>query len=168
MTTASSAAPDLHVHEDVSASLSRLPPRPWEVGGWLLGYWSENRSAIVVTHSTPPASRGTPFGVTISGRGHRKLFNEIYDRTGGHATFLGDWHTHPSGSAHPSPRDISALEQLARHPDYGTPVPLIAITATGRWRRREPRTRWWLRPSPTLVAELSPQVYTGPAIASQR
>ena len=164
MTTVKPVALDLHVHEDVQASLAKLPPRPWEVGGWLLGYWSVDRSAIVVTHSTPSASRGTPFGVTISGHGHRRLFDEIYDRTGGRATFIGDWHTHPAGPAQPSLRDLRALAQLASDPDYGTPMPLIAITAIGRWRRRSPHTRWWVRTSQTLVIELRPRPYAGPAI----
>lgn len=122
----------LHVHTGVVERLAALPPRPWEVGGWLLGYWSEGGSELFVTHATPP-SRGTPFFVRLSGRGHRGRFDEAWDATGGQVTFLGDWHTHPGGNPSPSDRDESALCQLAEDPDYGTPEPLMAIVASARW-----------------------------------
>ncbi len=107
--------------------------RPWEVGGWLLGYWTEDRGSLVVTHATPPISRGTPFGVQISGKGHRVLFDAAWDASAGAVTFLGDWHTHPRGAPSPSKRDRRAVQKLATEPDYGTPNPLLAISATGRW-----------------------------------
>jgi integrative and conjugative element protein (TIGR02256 family) len=156
--------PELYVHETVLAALSALPARPWEVGGWLIGYWSTDREAVVVTHHTPARSRGTAFGVTISGRGHRKRFDAIFDRTGGHATFLGDWHSHPAGAAEPSQQDLTAMRQLADDANYATPCPLTAIVATGRFRRRLPETRWWLRPADGRVQELAALPYDGPRV----
>jgi integrative and conjugative element protein (TIGR02256 family) len=125
-------APALFVLEDVLAHLLRLPARPWEVGGWLLGYWSEDSTAVVLTHATPPAVRGTPLGITISGRGHRRRFDDAWAASEGRVTFLGDWHSHPGGAAAPSRTDERAMSQLAEIGDYGTPEPIIAIVATGR------------------------------------
>lgn len=116
-------------------ALLRLPSRPWEVGGWLLGYWAEDRSGVVVTHATPPAARGTAFGVTISGKGHRERFGEAWDRSDGLVTFLGDWHTHPGGPALASAQDAKAMRQLADDAHFGTPEPLMAIVTTPRWAR---------------------------------
>lgn len=111
-----------------------LRGRPWEIGGWLLGYRHDD--AVVVTHATAPRSRGTPAGVTVSGRGHRPAFDRLWDATGGRVTFLGDWHTHPGGPAVPSERDRAAAGQIADDPDFRTPSPLVAIVATPRLPRR--------------------------------
>jgi integrative and conjugative element protein (TIGR02256 family) len=139
--------PHLVIADTVRCQLTGVPARPWEVGGWLLGYWTEQRDALFVTHATPPAGRGTPFGVWISGVGHRARFDEAWQASGGVVTFLGDWHTHPGGPASPSARDRDAARQLAEREEYRTPEPLLAISAIPRWRHgRTPRhTRWWLR-----------------------
>jgi integrative and conjugative element protein (TIGR02256 family) len=139
--------PELWVHRPLVRLLTQLPTRPWEVGGWLLGFWTADERSVFVTHATPPASRGTPFGVTISGTGHQALFDEAWDRSSGHVTFLGDWHTHPGCPATPSSRDRAALRQLAHDPDFGTPRPLIAIVQAPRWRlgRTRDAIRWYLR-----------------------
>jgi integrative and conjugative element protein (TIGR02256 family) len=125
--------PALFVHSEALARLEGVPARPWEVGGWLLGWWADSRSSLLVTHATPPASRGTPFGVTISGKGHRPYFDSAWEASGGTVTFLGDWHTHPGGPALPSSRDRLAAQSLAEDVDFQTPEPLIAIVGTARW-----------------------------------
>src|SRR3954451_6261586 len=139
-------------------SLLRLPSRPWEVGGWLLGYWSEDRDCVVVTHATPPAARGTAFGVTISGKGHRARFNEAWDRSGGLVTFLGDWHTHPGGPALPSGQDAKAMRQLADDAHFGTPEPLMAIVTNPRWARgpQVREVRFYLRTPDAKLREIDP------------
>jgi len=126
--------PRLYVHSAVSERIASLPARPWEVGGWLLGYSDEEEGAIVVTHATPP-SHGTPFGIRISGRRHRRYFDLAWSASSGHVTFIGDWHTHPGGLATPSERDEEAMRQIAGDPDFGDGPTLIAIAVTGRWRR---------------------------------
>lgn len=138
--------PRLWVADNVTRQLVGLPARPWEVGGWLLGYWSADRRDLVVTHATPPARRGTPFGVWISGDGHRERFDEAWAASEGRITYIGDWHTHPGGPALPSTRDARAMKQISADEDFRAPQPLIAITALPRWRlgRPEPHTRWHL------------------------
>lgn len=111
-----------------------LRGRPWEIGGWLLGY--RRGDTIVVTHATAPRSRGTPFGVTISARGHRPAFDRLWEATQGRVTFLGDWHTHPGGPAQPSARDHAAAAQIADDADFKTPRPLVVIVATPRLPRK--------------------------------
>jgi integrative and conjugative element protein (TIGR02256 family) len=153
-------APDLWVHHAVIERLEAVRPRPWEVGGWLLGYWSGG-TAITITHATPPASRGTPFGVTVSGRGHRDRFDQAWDSSNGKVTDLGDWHTHPGGPVRPSSRDRRASSQIAGDPDFRTPQPLLAIVATGRWpgSRQPVRTKFFVRRDDELM-ELNPMQFS--------
>ena len=125
--------PQLFVHRDVVDHLGQLPARPYEVGGWLLGFWAEDDSAVFITHATPPGARGTPFGVHISGRGHRRLFDAAWDVSDGAITFLGDWHTHPGCPPLPSDQDQKAMTKLATRKKYGTALPLMAILGTARW-----------------------------------
>ncbi|MEA2275254.1 MAG: hypothetical protein QOC78_214 [Solirubrobacteraceae bacterium] len=152
--------PGLFVHVGVLRHLAGVPVRPYEVGGWLLGFWSENEDAVFVTHATPPASRGTPFGVHISGCGHQKKFDSAWNASGGAVTFLGDWHTHPGSPPLPSPTDERALKKLATDATYGTPQPLIAILATPRWPHRPGQTTiaFYLRASAGKTVGLEPNV----------
>jgi integrative and conjugative element protein (TIGR02256 family) len=124
--------PRAYAAADVVDKLRSLPRRPWEVGGWLLGYWTADRTAVMVTHATPPGPRGTPWGVRISAAGHRPRFDEAWEASGGLVTFLGDWHTHPGGPARPSDRDRRAAQLLATDLDFRTPTPVIAIVAQPR------------------------------------
>lgn len=157
------------MHRAVLGNVERVLPRPWEVGGWLLGWWADDEGALFVTHATPPASRGTPFGVTISGRGHRPLFNAAWDATDGAVTFLGDWHTHPGRPALLSDRDRRAMRELATDPDFGTPLPIIAIVGSGRWpwSRVRPAVRFYIRIKDDQQ-ELTPRLVEGlPPVASR-
>ncbi|MBA2555995.1 MAG: Mov34/MPN/PAD-1 family protein [Chloroflexi bacterium] len=125
--------PALYVHVGVTRRLLALPGLPWEVGGWLLGYWSADERSVVISHATPPGPRGTPFGVRIGAEGHRDRFDQAWTASDGHVTFLGDWHTHPGGPVAPSEKDREALRKLATQPDYDTPQPLAIIVQAPRW-----------------------------------
>jgi integrative and conjugative element protein (TIGR02256 family) len=161
--------PRLLVGKALLDRLHELPRRPWEVGGWLLGYWADGRDTIVVTHGTPPAARGTALGITISGKGHRRRFDEAWTRSNGHVTFLGDWHTHPGGPAIPSRTDHRAMRQLADDSDYGTPEPLIAIASVPRLHRAGAvRVAFYLRHRDGQVVELAPAAFPELPPATQR
>lgn len=160
--------PALWVYAAVVAKLMQLPARPWEVGGWLLGYWTADQTALFVTHATPPARRGTPFGVRISADGHRERFDSAWEASEGHVTFLGDWHTHPGCVATPSRRDRVALRQLAEEPDFGTPQPLAGIVQTKRWPFVAARNevRWHVLDRNDVVRELPARItHTLPDVA---
>jgi len=150
--------PRLWLHSAVKRHFLELPSGPCEVGGWLLGYWTADGRDVFVTHATPPGPRGFPWGVRISGVGHRKRFDLAWTASGGEITFLGDWHTHPGGRAEPSSRDEEAMAKLATEAAYGTPQPLIAIIETPRWRwsRNMRDVRFFLQQADQGIRELIP------------
>ena len=140
--------PALFVRQSVHEQLLALRPRPWEIGGWLLGYWLDDDSGVVITHATPPALRGSALGITIDGRGgHSRRFSEAWEASGGQVTFLGDWHTHPRSEPVPSSQDEKAVRQLAEDESYGTPTPLMVIVKVGALpgSRTRPRVAYYLR-----------------------
>jgi integrative and conjugative element protein (TIGR02256 family) len=149
--------PRLSVHHKVMEQLHDLRCVPWEIGGWLLGYWAPTDDHVVVTHATPPGRWGTPFGVRISGAGHRDVFDDAWNASGGHVTFLGDWHTHPGGPALPSATDKRAMDKLAVEDDYGTPRPLMAIVQHPRfkWSATDSKIGWFVRNVEGLLQELA-------------
>jgi integrative and conjugative element protein (TIGR02256 family) len=155
------SGPALWVYADVARRLLSLRAAPWEVGGWVLGYWTGDESTLVVTHATPPGPRGTPFGVRISGRGHRARFDAAWRASGGHVTFLGDWHTHPGGPPLPSERDRGALKQLATGEQFGTPRPLALIVANRRWpwSTTQPRLAAYLRQTDGELVLLAAELF---------
>jgi hypothetical protein len=104
--------------------------------------------------------RGTAFGITISGKGHRRRFHQAWASSNGHVTFLGDWHTHPSGPVTPSHTDHRAMLQLAEDSDYGTPEPLIAIASVPRLARaRDIEIGFYLRRTDGRVLTLEPTIF---------
>jgi integrative and conjugative element protein (TIGR02256 family) len=103
----------------------------------LLGYSDEPENCVVLTHATPP-SRGTPYHVRISGRHHRRYFDEAWEATDGNVTFAGDWHTHPGGHPSPSETDEEAMAQIDEDPAFGEGPLITAIAGAGRWRPRVP------------------------------
>jgi integrative and conjugative element protein (TIGR02256 family) len=154
----STPPPDLFVHVAVLGHLLRLGGTRDETGGWLLGYWAADDAAVVLTHATPPGPRGAPDGVLISDEGHSARFEEAWERSGGHVTFLGDWHTHPGGVPLPSRADRNAMEQLAENMAFDTPTPLIAIATVPRqrWGRTLRHVAFFLREPGGAVLHLEP------------
>jgi hypothetical protein len=117
---------------------------------------------VVLASATPPAGRGSAFGVTVGADGHRKRFDEAWEATRGRVTFVGDWHTHPGGTAAPSSMDRRAMDQLADDPAYGTPLPVIAIVAIPYPLRtsRPPVVRFLIRTKDGQVRHLRPEIVT--------
>jgi integrative and conjugative element protein (TIGR02256 family) len=152
--------PRLWLHTAVEQHFLKLSPGPCEVGGWLLGYWTDDQEDVFVTHATPPGPRGLPWGVRISGYGHRERFDVAWTASGGHVTFLGDWHTHPGGETTPSERDLRAMQKLADGDSFGTPEPLIAIVSTPRWpwSRSRRRVGFFLKKGDGSTNEITPIV----------
>jgi integrative and conjugative element protein (TIGR02256 family) len=99
-----------------------------ETGGMLLGYWS--RSDLVITHTTGPGPKAQHgiFHFKPDTYYFQEVLTDIFHRTGGEITFLGDWHSHNWwGSSAPSPKDISSLAFIALDERFQTPNPAIVI-----------------------------------------
>jgi integrative and conjugative element protein (TIGR02256 family) len=120
--------------------------QPLETGGVILGYDTMSEGAVITTVVGPgPQAK------------HRRLrFRPDYDyqqaemekhfaSTQGRETYLGDWHTHPSGACVLSRLDKRVLARIARTPSSGTDNPIMVILADGQ-------PAWYIHASQLLAS----------------
>jgi integrative and conjugative element protein (TIGR02256 family) len=109
---------------------------PQETGGVLLG-WAGPAGDVVVDQVLGPG----PGAIHAARSFHpdaawqQEQIVAAYQASGRRLEYLGDWHTHPSGLATPSSRDLATLRHIARHAEVRAPRPVMAIFAGGtKWR----------------------------------
>lgn len=102
-----------------------------------MGYMNDDASGVVITHVIGPGPRAThnrasfipdyPYQETEIGR----LYNES-ERT---LVYLGDWHSHPNGSASLSGTDRRALVNIANFPEarINSPIMILLSGRAGKW-----------------------------------
>jgi len=136
----------LEIKREADASL------PLETGGVLLGFWSPDSNEPVATHVVGPGPNGVhrEDGFIPDYDFQEREIATLYEESGRRLSYLGDWHTHPGGSAHMSRRDRACLRRIARHPEARVVRPLMLVLAGGDpWKptiwQGESRRRWFWR-----------------------
>lgn len=143
----------LRLPETVLAEMEREAERhaPDESGGVLLGYPSrEDRRVLTALFQVGPGPDAIhrPHRFEPDGPWQERQVAAVYERSGGVATYLGDWHSHPGGVGRPSGLDRATARRIARAPEARCPHPLMVILAGGReeWEVAAHRLgRWRLR-----------------------
>lgn len=104
---------------------------PRETGGILVGRWT-SASAALLTHVIGPGPKAR--------HGFRRFTPDTEWQTTELASvwssapgleYLGDWHTHPMGSATPSGRDRSVADAIAGYPPARNAQPIMLILSLG-------------------------------------
>jgi len=105
---------------------------PLETGGVLLGFVDADAPfAVEVLAQAGP-------GPDAEHRRHRFVpdsawqtarIADVYSRSGRVITYLGDWHSHPGGSAWPSRLDRRTAARIARSKAARAPRPLMLIVS---------------------------------------
>jgi integrative and conjugative element protein (TIGR02256 family) len=103
---------------------------PYETGGAFMGYWSDP-STVVITHVIGPGPNAmhSMHSFNPDVKYHDAEVERIYFQSGRISTYLGDWHTHPRGTARTSQKDRKTLLAIASAPEARAPIPLMAILA---------------------------------------
>lgn len=136
---------------------------PYEVGGMLLGYCTDDPH-LVVTHiiGPGPLSKSTRHGFEPDDGFQQDEITRLFEQTKGTALYLGDWHTHPHGRPITSSTDRKTLHQIARTTDGAVAPPIMGIWGgyPARWTRAlwQPSkySSWW----PTCgVVEVQSKVF---------
>lgn len=100
-----------------------------ETGGLLLGYWKDDE--IVVASATGPgpnAQRGRTW-FRPDQQWQTEDLARAYAASGRTMTYLGDWHTHPGGTAIPSRTDRRTMRAIKREAAARQSRPLMGIVA---------------------------------------
>lgn len=98
-----------------------------ETGGLLLGYWGGDEVVVMtISGPGPQATRGPTWFEPDSSWQVDQLA-QVYRDSGRVITYLGDWHTHPGGTAVPSRRDRKTLRSIRSAPGARQPRPLMGI-----------------------------------------
>ena len=144
-----------HVRTDVVAQAQ--DHTPLETGGILLGYVASTGTPdaagdVVVIDALGPGPQAEHDGRMFT-PDHDWQVAELakrYARSDGVAGYVGDWHSHPHGTAVPSRQDLRTLRTIARHPAARLAVPTMLIIST--WPRQDDKPpglrawRWAPRP----------------------
>lgn len=104
---------------------------PLETGGMLLGYISDEGDPpeAVIEQVIPPGPNALHGRARFmpDGRWQRQRMLRVFTRSNGVTTYLGDWHSHPSGGPAPSALDIKTARKIARRRRSRTQHPLMTI-----------------------------------------
>ncbi|MCM1141697.1 MAG: ThiF family adenylyltransferase [Muribaculum sp.] len=80
---------------------------PKETGGYLMGCIEEKYKQIYVLHTyIPKSSYNSKTRLRLSTSGWKSEHDRVSNRTAGTLVYLGDWHSHPTGSLEMSDTDI--------------------------------------------------------------
>lgn len=104
--------------------------RPNETGGIFIGRINQSAKIIYVTQiiTAPPDSVKSAYYFTRGIEGLTSKVDEIRNNSGGMLDYVGEWHTHPSGSAKLSLTDRDAIRIIRKELDpirYPTCVTII-------------------------------------------
>jgi proteasome lid subunit RPN8/RPN11 len=120
----------------VDQMLARRSDRlPNETGGVLIGAFDVHERIVYVTGMlpSPPDSEEWPGSYVRGSRGLYAQVRAIEERSGGEVTYVGEWHSHPSGCCSMlSAVDISALDDLsAAMRNEGLPGMVLIVSDDG-------------------------------------
>ncbi|MBU2888241.1 Mov34/MPN/PAD-1 family protein [Celeribacter halophilus] len=85
-----------------------------EIGGMIMGEQTGDQQFRVVDF-TIDATSGSPSNFTRDAEQHDQALAEFFKTTGAdyhRFNYLGEWHTHPRFSVHPSLQDMHAMQDL--------------------------------------------------------
>ncbi len=125
---------------------------PLETGGMLLGYEGVDPCELVVTQTIEAGPNAVEQKEAFAPNGpwQREELAAVYASSGRITTYLGDWHSHPAGTALPSPKDLRTAKRVARSRAARASRPLTIILMCDDekgWLAAAYRySRWRLRP----------------------
>lgn len=118
------------ISEPALAELRALADRafPLETGGLLLGYQT-HQEILVITQIVGPGPKAVhrDHGFEPDTPWQAAELARRYEAADRHLDYLGDWHTHPRGSATLSRRDRRTLSRIGRDPAARCPHPMMVL-----------------------------------------
>ncbi len=103
---------------------------PKETGGALMGFYS-NKDVVVVTDliDSGPDAVHSVNSFTPDYEFQEKQIATLYAESNRLHTYLGDWHSHPNGSASLSYKDQDTLRRIGTFLKARAPLPIMLLLA---------------------------------------
>lgn len=99
---------------------------PNEFGGFLLGYYSEDfKSLHICDFLIPKKYKSSPTTFERSNEGIIKEFTHVFKEKG--LYYVGEWHTHPDGTAIFSATDLETMIEIAKCEAVKIENPILLI-----------------------------------------
>jgi len=118
---------------------------PVETGGILLGYTADNSDVVIQCAIGPgPKAQHSRYRFVPDHAWQCEQIDGHYAASNGVKVYVGEWHTHPGGSAWMSLLDRRTLGRIARHREASCPHPLMVIGG-GSPRRWEWKAHQFMR-----------------------
>lgn len=100
---------------------------PKEFGGFLIGYYSEDKKHLHITDTILPKKyQASKYSFERSTEGIENEFMEFY-KGNPIKIYIGEWHTHPDNSPVPSTTDICAINTIINSKNTSIPNPVLLI-----------------------------------------
>jgi len=91
---------------------------------------------------------------------HEREVARLYEKSGRHTTYVGDWHTHPNGRLYLSRTDSETLKTISAHSPARLRQPVMAIVSgnPGDWKMAA--WQWIPRRVSTLSSAVALEIRT--------
>lgn len=116
------------VMEQIQANGNKHFPK--EFGGILIGEYSDDgKTAHVAEVVTPKNYKNSTTHFKRHVKDLNKLLKALYKESDGKTIYLGEWHSHPNGSAQFSNQDYKTMEEIATANGVKINCPLLLIVS---------------------------------------
>ncbi|MDE6432633.1 MAG: Mov34/MPN/PAD-1 family protein [Lachnospiraceae bacterium] len=106
----------VHCPCDILEQLTKITYEDTENMGIWFGHINERMKRITISDTFIPEDNKRSTGTVIGGgQGVGEKINKIVKNTGGMINYIGEWHTHPTGYAHPSQMDKKAFKSIPKN-----------------------------------------------------
>lgn len=104
---------------------------PNESGGFLVGYYSEDLTALNITDLILPNEHtSSKYSFKRSIKGINKIFESLFSSKKHY--YIGEWHSHPDGSSIFSKTDLNAMEEIANSETVTITNPILLIVSINK------------------------------------
>ena len=113
----------------VALKMFSVDSYPNETGGFLVGKYDNNHHAHISDLVQPTSVKSNPYSFERNTDGMKKIWDELYEQG---LIYLGEWHTHPSGSCNYSQTDLEAMRSIANCKDVKIRRPILLIASVSK------------------------------------
>ena len=135
------------VHEELDDASTACRGQP-EAGGILLGAYRGSDMEVIGLTRPGFADERRLFSFTRTDPLHQTANALAWRSSGGTVSYVGEWHTHPSGAVIPSPVDLRSWQGEARRCGR---LMVFALVVPGEWGLFVVRSKWMLSSNTRLT-----------------